>query len=154
MFRQCVCFFCVRTSFQKRCPSAYQPAGSQGTARHFAAKPQTVTRLLLFSIITLFSRGCVNLTSRRCKKRALEVKKVLFFTPHEWFSDQISMIKSYIEWPWFCSGFQSGVIPHYIFEHLALRVFHTFIWKRDKFNNSSLSASVPGWILINLKETD
>lgn len=35
----------VCTSFQMRCPSAYQPVGSLGTARHFAAKQQTVTGL-------------------------------------------------------------------------------------------------------------
>lgn len=29
----------VSTSFQMRCPSAYQPAGSLGTAHHFAVKP-------------------------------------------------------------------------------------------------------------------
>ena len=47
-------FVCVRTSFQMQCLSAYQPAGSLGTARHFAEKPRTVKGLVLFSIFIAF----------------------------------------------------------------------------------------------------
>lgn len=71
--RVCVCVR-ARTSFPMRCPSAYQPVGSLGTAHHFAAKQQTVTGFFFFSfLLSGFFTYVVYNRTRRWKETSLFV---------------------------------------------------------------------------------
>lgn len=65
---------CVCTSFQMRCPSAYQPVESLGTAHHFAAKQQTVTGLFFSFLLSGFFTDVVFNTTSRWKDTSLFVR--------------------------------------------------------------------------------